>query len=96
MSQLNVIHPVFDRVRLPWRFKLPLEMVRIEWIYIGVPHHEAVVYNRRRIRDYQERDPTKRDAYWAKTCFSLKFCDGFFLPKSEPNMVVAGEATLGT
>jgi hypothetical protein len=33
----------------------------------------------------------KRDAYWAKTCFSLGFWDGF-LPKNELNMAVVREA----
>ena len=32
--------------------------------------------------------------YWAKTCFSLKSSDGFFLPKSELNMVVVREPPL--
>jgi hypothetical protein len=37
----------------------------------------------------------ERGAYWAKTCFSLGFCDGFFSPKSELNMVVMRELLLG-
>jgi len=36
-----------------------------------------------------------KDTYWAKTCLSLKSCDGFFLPKDVPNMMVSeGRAAL--
>ena len=37
-----------------------------------------------------------KDAYWAKTCLSLKSCDGSFLLKDVPNMMVSeGRAALG-
>ena len=34
------------------------------------------------------RSNIDKDAYWAKTCLSLKFRDGFFFPKRVLNMVV--------
>ena len=39
------------------------------------------------------RSNINRDTYWAKTCLSLKFFDGFFLPKSVLNMVVGERVT---
>jgi len=41
------------------------------------------------------RFDVNRGAYWAKTYFSLKFCDGFLLPKGVPNMIVSERTALG-
>ena len=79
-SQLNVIYPVLDRIWLWLRFQPSPGRLCVEWIYVGVPYHEAVLPPGH-IRD-------RHEVQYKRRCL---LGENMFLPESLRRFLLAQE-----